>query len=319
MCETAVGHLDNYDGDDKDDTWLPVFGGEEALGRSLQAAIIDRASGRAPPQLQVCESSIIGGGHGLFARRNFAQGELVLELYGALVPRGKEHERAEARDYLFGLNAFFQVDPIHPDVQSEWRIAWAINHSCDPNLVALKSNYQRLGFSSKEAAYIRQPLAMSSQEEGLQRPVPARERESGTDRQSAHKTNVLEAGRYCKRQRKTVHPPEKEGPGDEDSPADAISSAAAGPGPARAMQESDKQGIKKETKGSAVAQQEALLESHANEMNDIIFFLAIKPIKVGEEVFFDYRRGAARPGPTDHLTGSGKTCHCLSSQCRGVF
>ena len=37
------------------------------------------------------------------------KGELVLELYGALVPRGPHHERAGAKDYLFGLNSCFQV------------------------------------------------------------------------------------------------------------------------------------------------------------------------------------------------------------------
>lgn len=142
-----------------DDEWLEVNGGAEALGRSLQKALIDRVCNRALLQIQVRPSSISGGGQGLYALRNFAPGELVLELYGALVPRAPQYERTGAKDYLFGLNARFQVDPLHPAVQSEWRLAWAINHSCSPNLVALKSNYLLLGFSRQEAAHMRQPIA----------------------------------------------------------------------------------------------------------------------------------------------------------------
>ena len=141
LC-AAAEHESNVD-----EEWLHVVGGAEALGRSLQKALIDRVCNRMPPQLQVRASSIPGAGNGLFALRDFAAGEMVLELYGALVPRGPQHERASAKDYLFGLNAHFQVDPIHPSVESEWRVAWAINHCCTPNLVALKSNYKLLGFS----------------------------------------------------------------------------------------------------------------------------------------------------------------------------
>jgi hypothetical protein len=146
-------------GGEVDDEWLEVSGGAEALGRSLQTALIDRVCNRAPPQMQVRPSAIPEGGQGLFALRDFAPGELVLELYGALVPRAPQYERTGAKDYLFGLNKCFQVDPLHPAVQSEWRLAWAINHSCSPNLVALKSNYSLLGFSRQEAAHMRQPMA----------------------------------------------------------------------------------------------------------------------------------------------------------------
>lgn len=145
-------------GGDVDDEWLEVSGGAEALGRNLQKALIDRVCNRAPPQMQV-RPSAIPGGQGLYALRDFAPGELVLELYGALVPRAPQYERTGAKDYLFGLNERFQVDPLHPAVQSEWRLAWAINHSCSPNLVALKSNYSLLGFSRQEAAHMRQPMA----------------------------------------------------------------------------------------------------------------------------------------------------------------
>ena len=127
--------------------WLAVPGGSAALARSLQAALISRVCAGDPPPLVVAPSSIPGCGAGLFALRDFACGELVLELYGALVPRGKA--RPAAKDFLFGLNEAFQVDPVHPSVDSMWRVAWAINHSCSPNLVALKSNFRLLGFTSK--------------------------------------------------------------------------------------------------------------------------------------------------------------------------
>ena len=127
--------------------WLAVPGGSAALARSLQAALMSRVCAGDPPPLVVAPSSIPGCGAGLFALRDFACGELVLELYGALVPRGKA--RPAAKDFLFGLNKAFQVDPMHPSVDSAWRVAWAINHSCSPNLVALKSNFRLLGFTSK--------------------------------------------------------------------------------------------------------------------------------------------------------------------------
>ena len=127
--------------------WLAVPGGSAALARSLQAALMSRVCAGDPPPLVVAPSSIPGCGAGLFALRDFACGELVLELYGALVPRGKA--RPAAKDFLFGLNEAFQVDPMHPSVDSAWRVAWAINHSCSPNLVALKSNFRLLGFTSK--------------------------------------------------------------------------------------------------------------------------------------------------------------------------
>lgn len=40
-----------------DEEWLHVVGGAEALGRSLQKALIDRVCNRMPPQLQVCGGS----------------------------------------------------------------------------------------------------------------------------------------------------------------------------------------------------------------------------------------------------------------------
>ena len=132
---------------DGESEWLAVPGGSAALARSLQAALMSRVCAGDPPPLVVAPSSIPGCGAGLFALRDFACGELVLELYGALVPRGKA--RPAAKDFLFGLNEAFQVDPMHPSVDSAWRVAWAINHSCSPNLVALKSNFRLLGFTSK--------------------------------------------------------------------------------------------------------------------------------------------------------------------------
>ena len=57
-----------------EEEWLEVSGGAEALGRSLQRALINRVCNTAPPELRVCPSAIPGGGQGLFAQKDFAPG-----------------------------------------------------------------------------------------------------------------------------------------------------------------------------------------------------------------------------------------------------
>ena len=253
-----------------DEAWLEVSGGAEALGRSLQKALIDRTCNRLPPtlQLHVRPSAIPEGGKGLYAMRDFAPGELVLELFGALVPRGPRHERSDAKDYLFGLNERFQVDPMHPAVESEWRVAWAINHSCSPNLVALKSNYQLLGFSSKEAAHMRQPLAPPEEKEQTRQAAEEREKETlaaQSEKEGWHKGQV-DLGRECKRQRTadTLQQEQKPRDDDEDVPG-----------------------------GEGGAQRRGEEEEEEAQKNDLIFFVAIKRIARGDELFFDYNRAAA--------------------------
>ena len=216
----------------ENEVWLEVRGGEEALGRGMQRALIDRACSRTPPQLRVRPSGIPQGGLGLFADRSFEAGEAVLELYGVLVPRKARYDRPGSQDYIFGLNEAFRVDPLHPQVQShQWCLSWAINHSCNPNLVALKSTYGRLGFSRQEAAFMRQPLVQ-------QEPV-----------------------------------------GHADPEDDEL-------------------------------------------MDELIFFVALKPIGIGDELFFDYRRGAVcaeKESDGTHRSSIAKICRCASPQCRGWY
>ena len=102
----------------------------------------------------VVRPSLVGG-DGLFSAIPFARGSFVLELYGVLAPRGFCHP-PQALPYLFGLNARFQVDPSHP-AAGPFGLAGKINHGCDGNLIALKTSYSQLGFSSREAAELRQP------------------------------------------------------------------------------------------------------------------------------------------------------------------
>eukprot|EP01087_Luapelamoeba_hula_P024984 TRINITY_DN9696_c1_g3_i3.p1 TRINITY_DN9696_c1_g3~~TRINITY_DN9696_c1_g3_i3.p1 ORF type:complete len:450 (+),score=106.49 TRINITY_DN9696_c1_g3_i3:315-1664(+) len=61
--------------------------------------------------------------------------------------------------YLFGLNEWFQIDPTSvPD--STLTIPMYINHSCDPNILAMKTNLvTNLHFSVPEATYLRYPLS----------------------------------------------------------------------------------------------------------------------------------------------------------------
>ena len=94
-------------------------------------------------------------GEGLYTAKRYPKGAFVLELYGALILRGSEHS-PQALPYIFGLNRRFQVDPSHP-AAGPFGLAGKINHSCEPNLIALKTSYSRLGFSKEEAAELRQP------------------------------------------------------------------------------------------------------------------------------------------------------------------
>jgi len=63
-----------------EEEWLEVSGGAEALGRSLQRALIDRVCNTTPPELHVCPSAIPGGGQGLFAQKDFAPGMYVRDI-----------------------------------------------------------------------------------------------------------------------------------------------------------------------------------------------------------------------------------------------
>jgi len=54
-------------------------------------------------------------------------------------------------------------------------------------------------------------------------------------------------------------------------------------------------------------------EEREAQKNDLIFFVAMKAIKQGDEVFFDYNRGAGMSA------SSGKVCCCLSPSCRKVY
>ena len=301
--------------------WLQVSGGTEEMGRSFQKAVIDRVCDRAPPELRVGPSSIPGCGQGLFAERDFACGELVLELYGALVPRVPSHARPGAEDYLFGLNERFQVDPIHPAVESKWRLAWAINHSCSPNLAALKSNLLRLGFSSREAAHMRQPLAPRVlADEVHESAMGTREtRKRGRAGSSSANSSPGSGPRDEEPPKKEQHKKVLPGRGEQEqgtAPDGARQSAVAEP------------------KGREQASGLAAHDDGQSLENDVIFFVATTHINRGEELFFDYRRGVVdepkRRGAEDGddeegsaggcgAVCAGKICRCLSPMCRGVY
>jgi hypothetical protein len=104
-------------------------------------------------QLVVRKSPV--SGEGLFAVESFPRGAFVLDLYGTLFLRGFNHP-PESMPYLFGLNCRYQVDPTHHAARN-FGLAGKINHSCQPNLIALKTSYLQLGFSLLEAAELRQP------------------------------------------------------------------------------------------------------------------------------------------------------------------
>jgi uncharacterized protein len=68
-------------------------------------------------------------GLGLFAKRSFSKGELVIEYTGALISNDDADHRGGR--YLFQVNSRWTVDGTGRENLSRY-----INHSCDPNCIA---------------------------------------------------------------------------------------------------------------------------------------------------------------------------------------
>ncbi len=68
-------------------------------------------------------------GLGLFAKRDFARGDFVIEYTGALLPND-EADRKGGR-YLFRVNSRWTIDG-----SGRHNLSRYINHSCQPNCVA---------------------------------------------------------------------------------------------------------------------------------------------------------------------------------------
>jgi hypothetical protein len=145
-------------GEHRDEEEVELVLDFDGLGRSMQECVISRYRGDAVPGARVHDSHI--SGKGLFTTRAFRRGELVLELFGGLLDR--QVGPSGDSDYVFGLNARFQIEPRFP-LGPEWeanphRVAWAINHSCRPSVAALRTSYTKLGFSAQEGRALRQRI-----------------------------------------------------------------------------------------------------------------------------------------------------------------
>jgi len=98
------------------------------------------SSGPQYPLYIVKQSSIHN--RGVFAARDIAKGERVIEYAGEKITKAESHRRGMAHYhdasrtgngavYLFTLNKKHDVDG-----SMEWNVARLINHSCDPNCEA---------------------------------------------------------------------------------------------------------------------------------------------------------------------------------------
>lgn len=90
-------------------------------------------------------------GRGLFAARDFAKGQRIMEYRGTKVTKAEGERRTERqwarrRVYVFTLNKRFDLDG-----SPAWNLARLANHSCEPNCESQDDRGRRIWIVAKKA------------------------------------------------------------------------------------------------------------------------------------------------------------------------